>query len=74
MKGVDCMGKMSMKAARVNIGLTQKEAAKALKVSNKTLGSWENGLSTPKAIYIDNICELYKISYDELNFLPANSL
>lgn len=68
------MSKITLRAARVNIGMTQKEAAKALKISNKTLGNWENGSSTPKAIYIDNICELYKVPYDEINFLPVNPL
>lgn len=35
------MGKMSLKAARTNVGMIQKDAAKALNVSNKTLSSWE---------------------------------
>jgi transcriptional regulator with XRE-family HTH domain len=68
------MLKISLKAARINVGLSQKEAAKALKVSNKTLHNWENGISSPDAKYIDAICDLYKVSYDNLNFLPINSL
>ena len=68
------MLKISLKAARVNAGLSQKDAAKALKVSNKTLHSWESGDSFPSAKYIDAICELYKISYDAINFMPTNSL
>jgi transcriptional regulator with XRE-family HTH domain len=66
--------RITLKAARINRNLSQKEAAKALKVSNKTLWSWENGLSVPKADKIDAICELYEIPYDNLIFLPANSL
>ena len=68
------MLKISLKAARVNAELSQKEAAKALKVSNKTLHSWENGESCPSAKYIDAICDLYKMSYNDINFLPSNSL
>ena len=68
------MLKISLKAARVNAGLSQKEAAKLLKVSNKTLHSWESGETSPSAKYIDAICELYKVSYDNLNFLPNDSL
>ena len=68
------MGKITLKAARVNAGLKQKEAATALGVSNKTLSSWENGLSTPKAHQIDPICVLYGVTYDNLIFLPTNSL
>ena len=66
--------KISLAAARVNAGLTQKEAAVMLNVSNKTLGSWENGTSFPNAQQIDKICELYVVSYDNINFLPTNPL
>lgn len=68
------MPKMTLKAARVNIGITQKEAAKRLKVSNKTLCHWENGISVPKADKIDSICSLYNVAYDNLIFLPNDSL
>lgn len=68
------MAKMTLKAARVNVGLDQKTAAKKLKVSNKTLGNWENGTSIPKADKIDLICNLYNVNYDDLNFLSVNPL
>ena len=68
------MAKMTLKAARVNVGLSQKAAASDLGVSNKTLGNWESGLSFPKADQIASICNLYKVSYDDLIFLPSNSL
>lgn len=62
------MKKFTLKAARVNIGLTQKEAAERLNVSNKTLCNWENGKSIPRVDKIKNICALYNISYDSLDF------
>lgn len=68
------MLKISLKAARINAGLTQKEAAKALGISNKTLHSWENGDTSPSAEHIDAICDLYKMSYNDINFLSSNSL
>lgn len=68
------MVKISIKAARVNVGLSQKEAADRLGVSNKTLGNWENGITYPPVDKIPDICELYGVSYDNLNFLPSNSL
>ena len=68
------MPKISLKAARINAELSQKDAAKALKVSNKTLHRWENGDSSPSAKYIDAICDLYKMSYDDIKFIPINSL
>jgi transcriptional regulator with XRE-family HTH domain len=68
------MVKISIKAARVNVGLSQKEAAERLNVSAKTLGNWENGTTYPQADKILDICELYGVSYDHLNFLPSDSL
>lgn len=68
------MLKISLKAARVNAGLTQKEVALHCKVSNKTVCSWENGETFPSAEKIDILCSLYGISYDNINFLPTNSL
>lgn len=68
------MFKVSLASARVNAGFSQKEAAKELKISNKTLSSWEKGKSMPNAKQIDKLCKLYNVHYDCLNFLPANSL
>lgn len=68
------MVKFSLKAARVNANLDQKTAAKAIGVSNKTLGSWENGITSPPANKIPAICKLYSVPYDQLNFLPDNPL
>lgn len=68
------MLKISLKAARVNAGLSQKEVADKLNVSNKTVCSWENGETYPSAEKIDALCNLYGVSYDNINFLPNNSL
>lgn len=59
----------SIKAARVNAGLTQKEAAKALGVSETTVIKWEKGASVPLADKFLEMCHLYKVSPDEI-FLP----
>lgn len=64
------MVKFSLKSARVNKGLSQKAAAAVIGVSNKTLSSWENGITTPTADKIPVICNLYGVPYDQLNFLP----
>ncbi len=59
---------ITLKAARVNAGLTQKEAAKRLGVSNKTIWAWETGNTLPSAKKIKAICELYKMPYDSIIF------
>lgn len=58
------MQKISLKAARVNADLTQKEAAKLLEVSKKTLQNWESHKTMPRTDKITTICKLYKIEYD----------
>ena len=63
------MYKVTIAAARVNVGMSQKEAAIELGVSNKTLCDWERGKAYPKADKIDAICKLYRVPYDMLNFL-----
>lgn len=68
------MFKITLEAARVNAGYTQKGAAKLLCVSNKTLQNWENGKTYPNADKISEICTLYDIPYDVINFLPNRSL
>ncbi len=67
------MLKISLRSARINAELSQKEAAKALHISNKTLHSWEKGETSPSAKYIPAICELYHVSYNDINFLSHNS-
>lgn len=66
--------KITLEAARVNARLTQKEAAKKVNVSNKTLSKWENGESFPPVDKAEALCELYGIGMDYVNFLPTNSL
>lgn len=68
------MLKITLEAARVNAGYSQKEAAVLLGVSNKTLGNWENGISFPPANKIPEICDLYAVDYNHINFLPNDSL
>ena len=68
------MIKISLASARVNAGLSQKEAAIKIGVSNKTLSKWENGKCFPDALQIKKICELYGVPYDNIIFLPSNPL
>lgn len=66
--------KISIRAARINAGFSQKEAADRLGISTKTLSNWENGITYPPVDKIPAICELYGVSFDNLNFLPSDSL
>lgn len=60
--------KMTLKALRVNLGLTQAEAAGRLGVSVETLANWENGKTYPDVRDLRKIEELYKVDYSSINF------
>ena len=68
------MAKFNLRGARVNAGFTQKAVLARLKISNKTLSNWENGISYPNAKQISELCALYGRTYDEIDFLPDNPL
>lgn len=63
---------ITMKAARVNAGLTLKEAAKGLKITTQTLCNWENGKTTPSYDKARAMSELYKFPLDNI-FIPTKS-
>ena len=60
--------RITVEAARVNAGLTQEEAAKALNVTKKTVSSWENGKTFPRTDKINAICALYAIECDNVKW------
>lgn len=60
------MPKISIKAARVNAGLTQKEAAKKLGITPNTLASYEKDSSKLKLEMLKKLSDLYKIPTDFL--------
>ncbi|MEY8524540.1 helix-turn-helix domain-containing protein [Lachnospiraceae bacterium 38-10] len=63
---------ISLAAARVNAGMTQEDAAKALNVGKQTIVSWEKGTSEPKMSQSRALSELYKMPLDNI-FLPQKS-
>ena len=60
---------LTLKAARVNRGLTQKEAAKMLGIAVDTLINYEAGKTFPDVPMITRIEKLYGLTYNEINFL-----
>ena len=60
--------KISLKAARINAGLTQSEAAERIGVSVSTIKNWEAGKTFPSQPQIDKICEVYRVAYDNIKF------
>lgn len=66
--------KLSLKAARVNANLQQKEVAKRLGVSNKTISAWENGETAPRIDQFHALCNLYGVPVDAVFFSRISSL
>jgi DNA-binding XRE family transcriptional regulator len=64
--------KITMAAARLNAGLTQAEAAKAIGVSKSTLVSYEKGRSVPKMDTAKTMAAVYGCSVNQIIFLPNN--
>ncbi len=65
--------KITLKAARVNVGMTQKEAAAAMGVTKDTISNWERRKSFPNANIIKKIEKVYRVPYDSIIFLPRNN-
>lgn len=54
--------KLTLKAARVNVGLDPKDVAKELNVNYSTLLRWENGESRLSAGALLALCKIYDVS------------
>lgn len=62
------MIQISPAAARVNAGLTQRDVAKAMNVSQNTIINWEKYVSTPTINQARALAELYKIPVDAIRW------
>lgn len=56
--------KITLEAARVNAGYSQKEAAKELNVNPATLRNWEHGITIPSWDIIQKMEKLYNMDSD----------
>ncbi|MBD8915942.1 MAG: XRE family transcriptional regulator [Pseudobutyrivibrio sp.] len=63
---------ITLKSARVNVGLTQVKAAEKIGITVDTLSNYERGKSYPDVPVIQKIEEVYGVSYSDLIFLPKN--
>ncbi len=63
---------ITLKAARVNAGLTQKEAAGALGISKGTLASYEMYKTKPEIEKSKQIAALYNLTVDDIIFFSSD--
>jgi len=65
---------VTLKAARVNAGITQEQAAEIIGISRSLIQNWERGKSFPDAMHLKKIENAYGVSYDDIIFLPSKTL
>lgn len=63
---------ITLKAARVNAGINQEAAAKALGISKSTIIKWESGKCAPRADKFQELCNVYGVGIDNI-FLHSKS-
>lgn len=59
---------LTLKAARVNRQLTQREAAMQLSISEQTLSNYERAVSYPDVPMLQKMEALYGVEYRNLDF------
>ena len=71
-RGGDSVAEITLKAARVNVELSQKEAAMRIGISVDTLRNYEKGKSYPDVPILKAIEREYGVHYKDIIFLPLN--
>ena len=64
--------KISLKAARVNAGLTAKNVAKRIEKTEKTVLNWENAKTPISAENFYDLCKIYDIDPDYVRVPTVN--
>ena len=62
--------KMTLRAARINAGMTQEQAAKQVNVDVSTIAKWEKGKTYPTIDRFTVLCGAYGVAMDDI-FLPS---
>lgn len=65
---IKMVDKLTLKAARVNAGLTQEELAKKANVSRNTVSTWENEPSSMKIKDAELVCTILNVPINYIFF------
>lgn len=70
------MKTLTLRALRVNLGLSLEEASTQIGISKDTLSRYERGESYPDVLVLKRMEDVYNISIltDKVNFLPYNDV
>jgi transcriptional regulator with XRE-family HTH domain len=58
--------KITLKAARVNAGYTQREVAKQLRMTQRSIVNYEQGNTSPTADVLQRLAILYRINIENI--------
>ena len=58
--------KITLKAARINSGMTLKQVSEVIRCSVASLSYWENGKADITAVNLARLCALYDINMDDV--------
>ena len=64
--------RLTLRAARVNAGLTQVDAGRLIGVSPDVISNWERYITFPDVTQLPKIEKAYNVKYDDIIFLPDN--
>lgn len=62
------MEKITLKAARVNKGLTRKEAAEKADITPESIGNYESGRRLPRIDVLIRLAKVYGIKLDQIKW------
>ena len=60
--------KISLRAIRINLGLSRDEMAEKLGVCKQTIANWEQGKTEPTLAILRKFSNLFDISIDDIKF------
>lgn len=69
-KGGECMARITLKAARINAGLTQDELAEKLGISRNYYQKLESGQAEMRPVYLYGLCQVLGFGVDDI-ILPS---
>lgn len=61
--------KMTLKSLRTNAGMTQRQAAEAMGVTQGTIYLWEKGKVDPPFTKLQKLCDLYGCTVDDVRWV-----
>lgn len=66
--------KQTLKGLRINMGLTAKEFAEKLEISEDVLYNYESGRTVPDVNFVDKLLKLTSLKYEDIIFCSKDTI